>query len=377
MKPLINPFLTIGYQGPNYFCDREEETILLTNLLQGGLHVSLFAIRRLGKTGLIHHIFNSFTENDKLICVYLDILSTKNLMDFINVCANAINKKFPQKKILSNKINTLFKSFKPTITFDVFTGVPSISLSIETRLQQEKTIEQIFNFLDNQGVKVIFAIDEFQQILEYPETNTEAILRTFIQQLKNTTFIFSGSNQKMMHEIFNSAKRPFFASTSPMNLGYIDELKYKEFIIKMFDKYNRTIDEDCISFVLKFTNLHTFYVQYFCFTLFAKNKKHTTLQDGYITAKEILKLNEGTYYQYKNLLTKAQWNLLRAFAIEGKVTMPTSKHFITKHQLGTPSMVTRGMEALLEKEMILHQLSAPEPYYEVYDKFLKQWLVNF
>jgi hypothetical protein len=57
--------------------------------------------------------------------------------------------------------------------------------------------------------------------------------------------------------------------------------------------------------------------------------------------------------------------------------MPTSKHFITKHQLGTPSMVTRGMEALLEKEMILHQLSAPEPYYEVYDKFLKQWLVNF
>ena len=82
MKPLINPFLTIGYQGPDYFCDREEETILLTNLLQGGLHVSLFAIRRLGKTGLIHHVFNSFTENDKLICIYLDILSTKNLMDF-------------------------------------------------------------------------------------------------------------------------------------------------------------------------------------------------------------------------------------------------------------------------------------------------------
>jgi len=55
----------------------------------------------------------------------------------------------------------------------------------------------------------VFAIDEFQQITNYPEKNTEAFLRTHIQSSQNTVFIFCGSNQKLMHEMFNSAKRPF------------------------------------------------------------------------------------------------------------------------------------------------------------------------
>jgi hypothetical protein len=31
-----NPFVTNGYAGPEYFCDRVEETALLTNLLTNG-----------------------------------------------------------------------------------------------------------------------------------------------------------------------------------------------------------------------------------------------------------------------------------------------------------------------------------------------------
>jgi hypothetical protein len=37
-------------------------------------------------------------------------------------------------------------------------------------------------------------------------------------------------------------------------------------------------------------------------------------------------------------------------------------------------MVTRGIEALLAKEMIFHNTTAEKPHYEVYDKFLMRWL---
>ncbi len=225
----LNPFISSGYVAPNYFCDREEESKLLTEMMLNGTNVTLFAVRRLGKTGLIHHVFFPFQNSKEIVCIYVDILSTENITSFTNKIATAVYNKFPPQNSLGKKIVELFKRFRPVINYDELTGSPSLSLTIETQAQKEQTIGNILNFLDKQGVKVVFAIDEFQQILTYPESNTEAILRTYIQQLQNTSFIFCGSNQKMMHEIFNSAKRPFFASCTNMSLDPIDE-KYTKIL---------------------------------------------------------------------------------------------------------------------------------------------------
>jgi len=374
MKSIINPFISNGYRGANYFCDRKTEAKLLSDFMLNGINVTLFSIRRLGKTGLIHHVFNPYKNSTKLACIYVDILATRNLTEFTNHIATAVYNRFPPQKTLGKKIMDLFHRFRPTITFDELTGIPSLSLTIETKAQKENTIGQIFNFLDTQNIKVVFAIDEFQQILEYPETNTEALLRTYIQQLKNISFVFCGSNQKMMHEIFNSAKRPFFASCSNLNLGYITEVEYKKFIRKKFMEGGRNIDEECLTFICNWTRRHTFYTQYFCFTLFAKNEENYSLEDAHETALSILKLNENTFFQYRNLLSAAQWTLLRAVAREEKLFQPQSKTFISKYQLGTPSLVKRGMDALLKKEIIFLDSASEVPFFEVYDKYLMRWL---
>ena len=57
MKELNNPFLVYGYDGPQYFCDRETETQDLLEALLNGRNVSLISPRRMGKTGLIHNLF--------------------------------------------------------------------------------------------------------------------------------------------------------------------------------------------------------------------------------------------------------------------------------------------------------------------------------
>lgn len=49
-----NPFITYGYESAEYFCDRQEETHLLTTLLTNGNHVALISPRRMGKTGLLN-----------------------------------------------------------------------------------------------------------------------------------------------------------------------------------------------------------------------------------------------------------------------------------------------------------------------------------
>lgn len=374
MENDFNPFLVIGYKGPDYFCDREKETALLKSHIKNNKNTTLFAIRRLGKTGLIHHVFNSYTRNNKTACIYMDILGTKSLREFTNQLATAIYTRFPENKGIGKKLVEFIKLLRPVISFDTLSGSPELSFEPGEARQYEKTVEQLFRFLDQQPVKTIVAIDEFQQILEYPEKNTEALLRTHIQQLKNTHFIFCGSNQKMMHEIFSTAKRPFFASCSNMYLSFIDSKVYGAFITDIFKRHKRKISPDSVSFILDWTCRHTFYAQYFCNFLFALNLKHIELAVVQKSALEVLKQNESTYYQYRNLLTDGQWNLLKAIAKENKLFKAHSKTFINTYNLGTSSMVTRGIESLLDKEMIYYNAGVEQPYYEVYDKFLMRWL---
>ena len=56
-KPPYNPFVLTGYIAPEYFCDRERESAKLLSALQNGRNVTLASPRRMGKTGLIHHLF--------------------------------------------------------------------------------------------------------------------------------------------------------------------------------------------------------------------------------------------------------------------------------------------------------------------------------
>ena len=41
----MNPFITTGYAGPEYFCDRIEETKALTDLLMNGNNVALMSVQ--------------------------------------------------------------------------------------------------------------------------------------------------------------------------------------------------------------------------------------------------------------------------------------------------------------------------------------------
>ena len=372
----INPFIEIGYKAPQYFCDREEETKQLQSYIANKINTTLFAFRKLGKTGLIQHVFYSLRKKKNLVCIYVDILGTSDKASFINELATAIYNVFPAEDTIGKKVIKAIQSLRPTIQFDELTGQPSVTIDSSSSHQQETTITGLFSFLDQQKIRVVFAIDEFQQILKYPEKNMEAILRTQMQKSINTTFIFCGSNQTMMHEIFNDAKRPFFASCTNLYLAHIVQQKYAEFISKTFNKFDRIITDEAIDFICQWTMLHTYYTQYFCNYLYAKNIHKIEVSDVQNAGAEILKLQEGKFYQYRNLLTTGQWHMLLAIGKEERLYQPNAKSFMMSNGLTSTSIINRGITALLTKEMILHNISVERPYYEVYDKFLMRWIQN-
>lgn len=369
-----NPFIITGYHGPELFCDRENETRTLISNAENGVNTTLISIRRMGKTGLILHTMERLSKNKNHICIYVDIYATQNLKDFANKLGSAILDAFPERNTAGKKFMNLLKGLRPVLTYDVLTGQPQVSFTFSTQQQYEHSIESLFQFLESQNKPILLAIDEFQQITKYPEKNMEALLRSHLHTLKNVNLIFSGSSNHILSEMFSDGTRPFFASTQFLYLKEIERKTYINFIRSIFKSFHLNIEEDALNLVVDFSRLHTFYTQSVCNRVFATRIKIITQEDVRQICRSFISEQEPLFFQYRNLLTPIQWNLLKAVAKEEKVYQPNSKDFIEKHKLGIPANIQRAMESLLNKEMIYKGNDSTGAYYTVYDVFLSRWM---
>jgi hypothetical protein len=365
---LDNPFLTQGYAGKEYFCNRQKETKKILTTLENGRNLTLISLRRMGKTGLIHHSFHEM----KVDCIYVDILHTTNLKEFTLVFGKAIINQLESPIGKSwNQVLSIFKKIQPSIKIDPLTGQPAFDFSISNEKEAENTLEDIFNYLKKRKKKTVIAIDEFQQISFYPEKKTEALLRSYIQNLHSVQFIFAGSVKHILTAMFSDASRPFYQSTQFLFLESIEKNEYTEFIQFLFNKSKKKIEEKIIEEILEWAHLHTFYVQLFCHKVFPKTEKNVDMQLLAEVKREIFEENEPYYISYKNLLTSQQWNLLRAIAKEGNVSQINQKKFLNTYHLSASS-VQRSIKALEEREMVALEGNS----YRVYDVFLGRWLAE-
>lgn len=371
-----NPFLLKGYQSKEQFCDREAELKRLCKNVENGVDTTLISPRRMGKTGLILRLFEHYKKSQAVKCLYVDINFAVSQADFNKLLSEAILKKFPEKTTIGKLFVKLLKGFRPTITYDAISGEPQIEITYRTESEKTHTLQDILQFLNSQKPLIVLAIDEFQQINDFPEKNTEAMLRSVIQHLHNIRFIFCGSKKTMMTDIFSNAKRPFYASTQFMYLNKIDNEKYASFIEKLFRKSGITVDREATDFILAWTRTHTFYTQSLCNMIFSmcKNNAAVDMKAAKEACLELMLQGEPTFFQYKELLSAAQWRYLIAVAKEKVVEQLTAKSFLAKHNIGTPTDSRRLKQSLLDKDLLLETITKEQTFYEVADVFFSRWL---
>ena len=236
---LANPFLTAGYAGPEYFCDRKREAEELIRHLDNDRNTTLISPRRYGKTRLIRQILHIMSKRRGVKTVYVDLYPTRSLSDFTRALAVAVAESVasPAEKMFK-AVSAFARGFRPTMTIDELSGRPKFSFDINPSNAQT-SLESILEYLQSRNGRTVVAIDEFQQIAEYPEKGVEALLRAKIQFMHNVGFIFSGSRLHMMAEMFHSPKRPFFNSTAAMSLDVIDRQTYYRFSASFFRKAGR------------------------------------------------------------------------------------------------------------------------------------------
>ena len=367
---MTNPFLITGYHSPAYFCDREIETESVINALQNGRNVTLLSPRRMGKTGLIHHVFHRMEQHDPDIAFfYMDIFPTQNLGEFVKLLASAVFGKLDSaSQKMMNLMGKFIKSILPVFTLDEFTGAPKISVDIMPE-REETSLKEIFAYLQATDKKCYIAIDEFQQIAQYPEKGVEALLRSYIQFIPNVSFIFSGSKRHVMNEIFLSAKRPFYQSTQILSIDKIDRDNYYRFAAGFFETHGKALTDETFSTVYDAFDGHTWYIQTILNRLFSFQGS----PDEKLINRVISEILAESDYIYENLLSAYSTNniqLLKAIAKEKRVKEINSGDFITRHKLKAASSVNASLRKLIDKELIYKTTQG----YIVYDRFMAFWL---
>ena len=365
-----NPFLISGYISPEYFCDRQAETESVTEALLNRCHLTIFSPRRIGKTGLIRHVFYLGLKNNSFIPVYSDIMATTSLQELVVTLGKAVFKAVARNETALKKILKKLSSLRPKISIDELTGSPYVTFSVDNEQEAVDSLEIIFNYFDTQNTHFVLAIDEFQQIKDYPEKNVEAVMRSFIRQSGKVTVLFSGSRKHIMTGIFSNPERPFYNSTQILEIGKITSESYSAFIEEKFSSPSRSITSDAIMLILKITTLHTFYVQFLCNRLYGSFRKVDVSQVKQMLVK-IINENEPVYGGYIDLITPLQFKVLRAIAVNNGIKNPTSSEFLDNYNLGAASSVSLAVKSLEEKGFI----SADDKVYNMNDMFFRQWLI--
>lgn len=371
----MNPFITRGYAGAEYFCDRENETRDIVNLLTNGNNVAIISPRRLGKTDLIRHCFAQPELKDKYYTFLIDIYATSSLHDFVNTLGKAILDELkPRGKKSWEKFIMMLQSIKAEITFD-FSGNPVWGMGLSSIDNPATTLDEIFEYLNNADKPCIVAIDEFQQITSYSQgEDVEAALRTHIQRCNNAVFLFSGSRRHLMGKMFTSPSRPFYQSVITMGLTPISCDKYTSFVKQLFAGRDRSISDEVVERVYNQFDGVTLCLQRVMNVLYmntpAGSKATVEMADDAIDY--ILSLLNDNYETMISQLPEKQRAVLMAIARERKVKNISSGDFNKRYRLVSPSSTVSALKALIEKDFVINDNGC----YMVYDRFLSIWLRN-
>ena len=367
-----NPFVTNGYAGADYFCDRVTETADLRSLLGNENNLALISPRRLGKTELINHVFDCDEFRNDYYCFLVDVYASKSLSDFVNLLGKAVLDTLkPKGKAVWEVVLSAVNSLRAEISFDI-NGQPSWSVGLGEIRNPAATLDEIFTYLQNADKPCIVAIDEFQQIAKYPESTVEATIRTYVQKTTNAHFIFSGSQRHLMNGIFTSPSRPFYQSVTIINLQPLPLDKYTEFAVEKFNQNGKELDPEVVAALYEQFDGVTSYIHRVLNILFSKTDEGgrcgVCMIEGAVDF--IVRLSSDSYESLLYQMPVKQRDLLLAIASERKAKQIKGGKFVKKYSLLSASSVSAALKGLLDKDF----LTEDKGVYSLYDKFFVLWL---
>ncbi len=260
---MMNPFKFGTIVESSFFTDRRIELQHIKSVLNSENHLILISPRRFGKTSLV---VKALQESERKH-IMLNLQSVVSVEDFASRLLKEVFKIYKFEKL-----KYMIKNFRVVPTLSINPMTDGVDVAIQPMVDSRVMIEDVFSLLQllaTEDDRLIVVFDEFQEIKSI-DKNLDRLLRSIIQLHKNINYLFLGSQESMMREIFEKKKSPFFHFGQLLNL---DKIPYEDFKLYLYDRLSFMDDADRVcDEILDFTKCHPYYTQQLASQVWEKGK---------------------------------------------------------------------------------------------------------
>ena len=358
-----NPFKFGSVVDEPYFIDRQAEIRRIKSILSSENHLIIISPRRFGKTSLILKVIKEIKRPD----VLLDLQIITNTEDFASQLLKRVHRLFPFEKI-----KQLIKNFRiiPNIIFNPMNN--EVDISFQSGVSSSILVDDVLNLIEkvsNPKNKIIVVFDEFQEIKNIDKT-LDRQLRSTIQHHKNINYVFLGSQESLMRDIFEQKKSPFYHFGTLLTLEKIPVQDFKKYLDNGFESVIAN-NEEIVQGILEITKSHPYYTQQLAFNIWELLRNDKNLVNPINAAcEEIIRHHDMDYERLWHTINRTDMKILIGMA--SSEISPLSSEFSKKYFNGATSTIFSSLKRLAQKGLVIKTVSG----YEIDDPLFRKWLIN-
>ena len=368
-----SPFIFGKLANQHHFVNRDEEKKLLRKNLESGINTILISPRRWGKSSLVKEV-SRLSEKAGFIWCFIDMFAIRNEKELYETLAREVLRQTASKtEDILRTAGQFFKTLVPKFSYSL-DPVNDISVSLDWE-ELKKSPSDVLNLAEKIAVQkkihIIICIDEFQQLTAFDKkASIEKKLRSHWQHHQNVSYCLYGSKRHMMTEIFDKKSNAFYRFGQILFLQKIDKQHWIPYIVSTFKKQNITISTALAGNIVETMQEHPYYVQQLCFMLWTMAEKAVDEKLVKKAIDTIITLNEPLFEGEFDNLSNSQVSMLKAiFAGE---TMLSSQKVIHTYGLGSPRLITKNKNSLVNDDIIMVQKGKIEFIDPVFELWLKR-----
>ena len=247
-----------------HFVGRKNEILTISQLLSQGQSVVIIAPRRFGKTSLILEVLKRLKRH-RFYTAFVDVFLSPDLTSLSHKITEEVLQNRKLDKVfrkISGDIREIFRNIELKQTIESFEFLLKYhSPEPDDWELFSESIDFINNYPAKYDRKIICAFDEFGDVEKLDGGQIVKLIRSKIQMQENATYLFSGSYESVMDQLFVGPNSPFFRFARIIQLGYIDRDEFKKYIIQIFKENGVSYLEKQVNGILDFTRGHPYYTQ--------------------------------------------------------------------------------------------------------------------
>lgn len=350
-----NPFKFGTVVDGAFFTDREKELQSIGQLLESENHLVLISPRRFGKTSLV---CKALQYIDRPV-IMVNLQSVTTVAELAALLLKRVFKIYPFEKIKHAMIH-----FRFIPTFSVNPMTDGVDVAFQPGSDNNVVLEDVLMLIEKLGEKNKFVVvlDEFQEIVDL-EKGLDKYLRSVMQLQHNVNYIFLGSQESMMTEIFEKKKSPFYHFGVLMRLPKIPYDDFFRYLLKRFAPMVLEQPEQIAEEILSFTQCHPYYTQQLAFQVWNMLEQKNDVEKLVDHAvDELTRLHDFDYERIWMAMNKTDRHILAVLAqnitspLNSRSGIPTSTAFSALKRLSRQGYVIKN-----EK-------------YEIDDPFFARWI---